>query len=43
MINMQMYHQKFRCHYEITVLGKYKWNTGKKKTTHDNKLSELMG
>lgn len=33
---------KFRCHRE-TILGKCKWNTGKKKTIHDNKFHQLKG
>lgn len=33
--------KKFRCHYETMTLGKYKQNTGKNKTTHDNKFNEL--
>lgn len=43
MINMQNVHvsTKYRCHYEMMILGKYKWNTEKKKTTtHENKFNE---
>lgn len=36
MINMQNVHvsTKYRCHYEMMISGKYKWNTEKKKPQH---------
>lgn len=34
------HHPKTFRYYQTMILGKYKWKTGKK-TTHDNKFSEL--